>query len=752
MPLSYIPRGPDYIPPPGSNQAVTRLETPLADYLPLHPTSNNIPLRSWNRPLTLPPEDPSLSLCARHRLMNLQPSDFGPRRYSKELPPEWYLGTYNEIAERGKWCKLCWLVAQGCEGVVRRDECDVVVSWVGDCRFRRKGEKTETETEIWETLALRVRSVMIGRVPPFTPFDIVPLADNGRELWTGRRMKEGGQIDIERVREWLRCCGSWHGGECSHILKQQQQSEDPKGAMFDPFIRLIDLGESCLVEKKELVPYVALSYVWGRVKVFKTLEENIDQLKTPGGVEKRRSEFPRSIQDAMTFAQNLGYRYIWIDSICIIQDDDTEAYTNHDKKHQIGQMGKIYQYADLTVVAASGEDANAGLPGVESGTAREHKQKVVELSDGFRVMNRSIAWPDALLRTTWEERGWTYQERILSLRYMYFVDGTVHFQCQRATWSEDFAAESPDLELSAADQVVQFSHIPSEVPPAVELRPNLKFQLKRYPELVGQYTCRNMTFITDRVNGIQGILNVIRDHFFSEDVEFVHGMPTGKLLHPGLLWRPRLEPKRIQMDEKTKRPMWPSWSWAGWTIPVYYDYGADFSLANHTGRYQADITLSPSDPYFLHLTARVGRFRLMIEDRGNEDAVPPLPRVRPTRLTRYAITHATNPDEERDDEWIGSIWLTWSYRRKFVEHQLKLISRVTQEFIILSDAEKGFEREELVQAATAERREVVNVMMIERREGMGADGRVRIERAGVGRMYKDVWERVEERWERFELG
>lgn len=698
--------------------------------------------------------------------MNLKLSDFGPRPFSLELPPEWYLGTYDEVAARGEWCKLCWLVKEGCDDIAWGDECDVVMTWVGDVRFKKpapvKGGESDEKYGVdgggeedmgegtWETLALRVRSVMIGRMPPFTPFDIVPLSQKGG-LWKGRRMKEGGQIDVETVRTWLRCCGSWHGGECSHWAKQQQQDVKGEGvvAMFEPFIRLIDLEEKCLVERGDLVQYVALSYVWGRVKVFKTLEVDIDNLKIPGGVEKRWSEFPRSIQDAMTLAKRLGYRYIWIDSICIIQDDDTDTYTNLDKRHQIGQMGKIYQYADLTIVAASGEDANAGLPGVEPGT-REHKQKEVKISDDLTVMNRSIAWPDALLRTTWEERGWTYQERILSLRYMYFVDGTVHFQCQRATWSEDFAAESPDLELSAADQVVNFSHIPSEVPPPVELRPNLKFQLKRYPELVGQYTCRNMTYIIDRVNGIQGILNVIKDHFFSHDVEFVHGMPTGALLHPGLLWRPRLEPKRIHIDEKKERPLWPSWSWAGWTIPVYYDYGADFSADNSTGGYQADITLAP-DPYFLHLTARVGRFRLMIEDRGNEDAVPSLPRVRPTRLTRYAITHATNPDEERDDEWIGSIWLTWAYRRKFVEHQLKLISRVTQEFIILSDADK-FEREELVQAATAEKRAVVNVMMIERKEDLGTDGRVRIERAGVGRMYRDVWDRVEEKWERFEMG
>ncbi|KAK3493452.1 heterokaryon incompatibility protein-domain-containing protein [Neurospora crassa] len=740
MPLTYTPRDLDYIPPPG--QEVARLETHHDDLF--HTTDT--PRRAWNRPLDLPPEDATLGLCARHRLMDLKRSDFGPRPFNQQLPPEWHLGTYDEVAARRSWCKLCQLIAEVCNGIAWTDQADIVMSWVGDVRWKKKASPNDDLTdpvggmETWETLRLTVRSIMIGRAPAFTPFDLVPLGKKG-ELFQGRRLDQD-QINVDLVRTWLKCCREWHGAECSHWMRQQSALPT-----FSPFIRLIDLEENCLVERNNLVPYVALSYVWGRVKVFKTCEKDIDKLRLPGGVEEKKFLFPRSIRDAMTLAQKIGYRYIWIDSICIIQDDDTDTYQNLDKRHQIGQMGKIYQYADLTIVAASGEDANAGLPGVEAGT-REARQKEVKISEDLGIVNRSVAWPDALLKTTWEQRGWTYQERILSLRYMYFVDDTVHFQCQRATWSEDFAAECRDLDLTAADQVVNFSIVPSEVPPTVELRPHLKFQLKRYPELVGQYTCRNMTFITDRVNGIQGILNVIKDHFFSQNVEFVHGMPTGELLHPGLLWRPRREPKRIHMDEKTERPLWPSWAWAGWTIPVYYDSGADFS-ANSTGRYRAEISLGP-DPYFLHLKARVARFRLMIEDRGNEDAVPPLPRVRPTRLTRYAITHTTNP-EGGDHEWIGSIWLSWSHRRKFVEQRLSLISKVTHEFILLSDAD-GFEPEELVQAATAEKRAVVNVMMIERKDDPGTDGRVRIERAGVGRMYRDAWDRVEEKWERFELG
>jgi len=54
----------------------------------------------------------------------------------------------------------------------------------------------------------------------------------------------------------------------------------------------------------------------------------------------------------------MGERYLWVDALCIIQDDSM------DKEWQIARMGSIYSSAVFTIVAACGVDADAGLPGV----------------------------------------------------------------------------------------------------------------------------------------------------------------------------------------------------------------------------------------------------------------------------------------------------------------------------------------------------------------------------------------------------
>lgn len=131
MPLTYTPRDRDYIPPPG--QEVARLETHHDDLF----RTTDTPLRAWNRPLDLPPEDATLGLCARHRLMDLKRSDFGPRPFTQQLPPEWHLGTYDEVAARSSWCKLCQLIAEVCNGIAWTDQADIVMSWVGDVRWKK---------------------------------------------------------------------------------------------------------------------------------------------------------------------------------------------------------------------------------------------------------------------------------------------------------------------------------------------------------------------------------------------------------------------------------------------------------------------------------------------------------------------------------------------------------------------------------------------------------------------------------------
>ena len=94
-------------------------------------------------------------------------------------------------------------------------------------------------------------------------------------------------------------------------------------------------------------PYVTLSYVWGN------LNDN-----NSGSKAEEDEPLPNVVLDAMTATKKMGHQYLWIDKYCIDQ-------TNHgEQDFQMSYMDVIYRGAEVTIVAASGKDANSGLAGV----------------------------------------------------------------------------------------------------------------------------------------------------------------------------------------------------------------------------------------------------------------------------------------------------------------------------------------------------------------------------------------------------
>lgn len=116
---------------------------------------------------------------------------------------------------------------------------------------------------------------------------------------------------------------------------------------------------------------MALSYVWGSSPTVTLVKANKTSLLEPGSF--RRLQLPRTIADSMRLVDQLGLQHLWVDALCIIQDDAD------DQSYQIRNMSTMYSSAFLTIVAASGEDANAGLPGLDSSTRLYEQQEVVVL-------------------------------------------------------------------------------------------------------------------------------------------------------------------------------------------------------------------------------------------------------------------------------------------------------------------------------------------------------------------------------------
>jgi hypothetical protein len=127
---------------------------------------------------------------------------------------------------------------------------------------------------------------------------------------------------------------------------------------------LIDVKRMCLVKAWANRRYAALSYVWGNIKMLQTRKENLTELQKKWALAHRHAEIPRVIKDAIVAVHGLRMRYLWVDTLCIVQDDEQNKYS------QIAQMNIIYTHAWVTLVALHGRDANAALRGATTPLAK----------------------------------------------------------------------------------------------------------------------------------------------------------------------------------------------------------------------------------------------------------------------------------------------------------------------------------------------------------------------------------------------
>ncbi|PVH95284.1 HET-domain-containing protein, partial [Periconia macrospinosa] len=199
------------------------------------------------------------------------------------------------------------------------------------------------------------------------------------------------------VKDWVARCEK-------HVACRPEHST----LDFDFSFRLIDVQEGRLVDAPRGARYVALSYVWGGVK--QVMLNKITQFAHVGDAVRAEGRIvPRTIRDAIRLCQIIGERYLWTDSLCIMQDDDFQtsngAWSNADKMAQIPKMDIIYGASSLTVISACGTDSNAGLPGVHLNSSRV-TQTIGKIGDQIFVSLRDDPM-DPFWSSTWCQRAWT---------------------------------------------------------------------------------------------------------------------------------------------------------------------------------------------------------------------------------------------------------------------------------------------------------------------------------------------------------
>jgi hypothetical protein len=353
--------------------------------------------------------------------------------------------------------------------------------------------------------------------------------------------QESAQFDVKEVGLWLSQCGD-------HACLPGDQSDQPLPRDF----RVIDVQKNCIFQPKVHVKYCALSYVWGSVRQPLLTSSNRDKseskdfLKTLG--------LPKTILAAMALCREIECPFLWVDSLCIVQDSEA------DKHHQINSMADVYSQSFLAIIAATGDDSNAGLAPY-GGRNSKISYLIRRTSKGSFVASSSpqIA-AEAIATSVWASRGWTLQEYALSRRVLFFTGSYVFMRCERGLWCEDFGLGFSNC----FDEDLKWD-LP--LPPYYRRTPDPdRHYSSTFSQMLAQFVRRKLRDEEDILNAFNGILtrmehgeNGIRTHIW--------GLPS-KEFGAALQWTTNLPFPSIE------RVGFPSWSWAGW------HHADDFPLPN----------------------------------------------------------------------------------------------------------------------------------------------------------------------------
>lgn len=237
----------------------------------------------------------------------------------------------------------------------------------------------------------------------------------GLQIGLPQLTEPGTTANFRILQQWLRECDREHAS-C--------MSSTPTGVPLPT--RLIDVGanDSSFVklyetQQHEVFEYLALSHPWGSRNSmhFCTYRENLAQHKKGIGLD----ELPATFRDAVRVTRGLGHRYLWIDSICIIQGPDGDF--NDEAK----RMEDVFSQAYCVLAASSAEGQHDGFLNARYQrkylTFREDPLPPIYICDFIDDFQHHV------LDSHLNKRGWVLQERVLARRTIYFTGNQTYWEC-----------------------------------------------------------------------------------------------------------------------------------------------------------------------------------------------------------------------------------------------------------------------------------------------------------------------------------
>ncbi|KAK0659188.1 heterokaryon incompatibility protein-domain-containing protein [Cercophora samala] len=379
------------------------------------------------------------------------------------------------------------------------------------------------------------------------------------------------------IKRWIQHCDSHH---ISCRDATHNASEMPR--------RLLSVADGDIFPDIRIRPvsiatrYIALSYCWGGPAEASTQKKST--VATIAGNEIRISlqSLPKTIQDAVSVARELGIDFLWVDALCIIQDDDD------DRNHEIARMGAIYANAYLTLSASGASHCAEGflerplteyrecdffdiplhLPGEQSPSLV--KASRAGIRNIWSKKNGNLFWFQS--RELLHTRGWAFQETFLSPRLLMYTSLQPYWVCREAFWSCGDPGPMEYLRSVYLQDMLELRDVSDrqqqymQSVPADE--PNASAELWRWGTIIHWFSSRRLTLVEDKPLA----LHAVREKFTRHDPslqDYALGL-FRSTAHMDLLWHTRhgADPQSEKLAE------FPSWTWmsfdGGVTCPFKY--------------------------------------------------------------------------------------------------------------------------------------------------------------------------------------
>ena len=543
------------------------------------------------------------------------------------------LGALKDIVKRSEFCSFCHLVIES----ICKTQCPVKFITPQEVRAGgtkqktylfsylyadNKGSNAATVDSLSEKkdaqqayrIGIGFRDwhlfVQLGKPFPHIVGDIqlsaISAAQCGMPRLCHGRVFNTERVDMGMAWDWLSECETHHKQKCAFPDLAIGGSASPAGPQD---LLVVDVLLMNLCRMPHGSRYMTLSYCWPKVNTFVTTKSNVTELYIPGALRDNEGRMIQAIQDAIQCVSELGERYLWVDALCIIQDDE------HHKSSQIQQMDRVYESSLLTLIHAPPEkrpqvEAHNGFVGYRKGSR-------IKEQDTYQVQGMELFNPlpdvDTVIRDSpWATRAWTFQEERLSRRKLYFTETQMYFRCSCAVFCEDSVGEgmNPSACIYANTNLSNSSALYSSVSGLLGSSAtwltrtpidNPVEAIDAYARLLNQFSGRQMSDPRDIIASFEGILSVLQE---SLKTDFWFGLPE-KYLDETLLWietGPSL--RRNVSINASSETTFPSWSWAGWDTTVelvYYFLGpiypeVEWFVISQSGEATQLVTRGSYDP------------------------------------------------------------------------------------------------------------------------------------------------------------